>query len=108
MHDDGLEIERLCDDDGAVRLVLMGELDLVTGQELDAQLRRAGTGGATVRVDLRALAFMDSSGLRVLLTHVRESRQTGWELEIGRELSPQVARLIELVGESVLWPSADR
>ncbi len=45
-----------------------GELDIATAPEIDAALERLRREGATELVlDLRGVAFMDSSGLRVIL-----------------------------------------
>jgi anti-sigma B factor antagonist len=55
---------------GDARVVLrpVGELDLATAPEVDRQLERLRAAGCTELVlDLRAVPFMDSSGLRVVL-----------------------------------------
>ena len=55
---------------GDARVVLrpVGELDLATAPEVDRQLERLHAAGWTELVlDLRAVPFMDSSGLRVVL-----------------------------------------
>ena len=53
---------------GRVILRPAGELDIATAPEIDAALERLRREGATELVlDLRGVAFMDSSGLRVIL-----------------------------------------
>jgi anti-anti-sigma factor len=68
--------------DGEVtRVRLGGALDLATVPILDAQiaeLRRAGT--RRVLLDLAALEFMDSTGLRCILKLDSEARQDGFSL----------------------------
>jgi anti-sigma B factor antagonist len=60
------------DGDGRVVVVPRGELDLATAPDLEAVLRARLDDGRRVVVDLRELAFMDSTGLRVLVAaHAR-------------------------------------
>ncbi|MEA2252853.1 MAG: hypothetical protein QOI62_2433 [Solirubrobacteraceae bacterium] len=62
-------------DDGRVVVVPRGELDLATAPELETVLRERLEAGQDVVVDLRELAFMDSTGLRVLVSaHARAGR----------------------------------
>ncbi|MDA0178692.1 STAS domain-containing protein [Solirubrobacter phytolaccae] len=78
------------DEEGAVVLRLNGELDLVSEPVLAGAL--AGVDGRPLRIDLSDLAFMDSTGLRALLTALRE--QTDFKLR--GPLRPAVERLFEL------------
>jgi hypothetical protein len=48
--------------DGAVHVVLGGELDIAALVQLDMALRRAWSSGDLIVLDLRALEFIDSSG----------------------------------------------
>ena len=58
-----------------------------------------------VRLDLRRLQFIDSSGLRELVRAVSDSRRDGWDLELDRTLSPQVSQIIDLLELGKLfWP----
>jgi anti-anti-sigma factor len=79
-------------------LVLVGELDLATAPELDAMTEQACANGAGELVlDLRQLAFIDSTGLRAIL-RVRnhcEAHRCGLFLTPG---PPAVQRLFELAG----------
>jgi anti-anti-sigma factor len=88
-----------------VRLSLLGELDLVGVERLEARLHDLRATGAAVRLDLSQLEFIDSSGLRALVTSAQVARRDGWRLEFDRHLLPPVRRVIELVGASrYLWP----
>jgi anti-sigma B factor antagonist len=60
-------------------VVPTGELDLATAPALDAALRRAflAAGAGSVVLDLRELEFIDSSGLRTLLTARRQAEEAG-------------------------------
>jgi anti-anti-sigma factor len=67
----------------AVRLRPVGELDLGTVPILDAQiseLREAGF--RRVCLDLRDLAFMDASGLHLVLRWDAEARRDGFAFEM--------------------------
>jgi anti-anti-sigma factor len=101
-----LEIQEAFDDDGVVRLTLVGELDLASVQALEGRLDELRRGGYHVRLDLAQLEFMDSTGLGQLVCGINASRQNGWHLEIGRELTEPVRRVIELTGtEALFWPN---
>jgi anti-anti-sigma factor len=62
----------ISDRDGRAVVVIRGELDLATAPELDAAIQERLDRGQDVVVDLRELQFMDSTGLRVLVSaHAR-------------------------------------
>lgn len=99
------QMEEHFEDGYRLRLALVGELDLAVVKRLADRLRELRKGGYTVQMDLSRLDFIDSSGLRELITELSASRRDGWDLEIGDELTPQVARVIDLVGaRSYFWP----
>jgi anti-anti-sigma factor len=84
---------------GRVHVSLRGELDLATAPEFEELLEKRLDGSHEVVVDLRALEFMDSSGIRVLVgAHARAGR-LGSRLVIVRppRTSP-VAKIIEVSG----------
>ena len=57
---------------GRAVVVLRGELDLATAPDLHTALTELQEAGQDVAVDLRELAFMDSTGLRALVAaHAR-------------------------------------
>jgi len=58
--------------DGRTVVLIRGELDLATAPDLERVIGERLDAGDDVVVDLRELAFMDSSGLRVLVAaHTR-------------------------------------
>ena len=64
--------------DGRAVVVPRGELDLATAPELDAVVNERLDAGQDVVMDLRELAFMDSTGLRVLVAaHARVESADG-------------------------------
>jgi anti-sigma B factor antagonist len=80
------------------RLILVhGELDIATAPRLAALLKRLRERRHPVVLDLSEVAFMDSSGLNVLLDARDSSRRDGWSFRI-RRVSPRVARLARLAG----------
>lgn len=67
------------DRDGTAVVVPAGELDLATAPALETALARAfaEVGSGRIVLDLRELDFIDSSGLRTLLTARRQAEQAG-------------------------------
>ena len=88
---------------GHTVVAVAGELDVAHTDELTAALREAFAHGP-VRLDLGALTFMDSSGVRLLDTLLREGDIEGWTLTIAPELQPAVRRVLELTGMLALLP----
>jgi anti-anti-sigma factor len=60
----------------------VGELDVATAPELQAQLRTALDRPETPALDLRRVTFMDSSGVKTLLWADRESRTRGRRMQV--------------------------
>ena len=64
-------------------VVPTGELDLATAPALEEALARSfDSGSARVVLDLRELEFIDSSGLRTLLTARRQSEDAGTQFSL--------------------------
>src|SRR2546423_14863428 len=64
-----LELTAEQGDRGTVRLALTGELDISSAPQLDDELAKVEAAAPPVIVlDLRALEFMDSTGLRTVVT----------------------------------------
>ncbi len=71
------------EDSDAVHLSLSGELDLSTVDKVEEELRRVEEGGAqTVVLDLSSLSFLDSTGLRTIVTADQRARKSGRRLAI--------------------------
>jgi anti-anti-sigma factor len=86
------------EDDGTLVLRLVGELDLVSEPVLSAELGKGV--GRPVRIELEELAFMDSTGLRTLLSSAREIEQ----LTLAGPLQAPVQRLLELTQTLSILP----
>jgi anti-anti-sigma factor len=69
-----------------VEIAIHGELDLATAPQLDAEFERVGAleGIEVVVVDLRELAFLDSTGLEAIVKFDARSRANGVELTVVR------------------------
>lgn len=88
------------DEQGATVITIAGELDLASSPELEEQLELVFNSGAhagPVVLDLRKLAFMDSTGLSVLVKAHRAAEEAGRELCLVKG-QPQVQRLLNLTG----------
>lgn len=83
--------------DGRLRLAVSGELDLATAPALQERLRRLLTAGHRVRLDLSALAFIDASGMRVLMQAVNDAAQDGRRLTVGPAVAPQINRVLTVL-----------
>jgi anti-anti-sigma factor len=98
-------------DDRDDRLVVAarGELDLATAPEFEDAIAGAISAGRHVVLDLRALEFMDSSGVRVLVTAHTGALEAGGRLSVapGAADGP-IARILGVSGlDSVLELVAD-
>ena len=91
-----LEVRHEADHDAST-VRLSGELDISTAAELEALLSELEAPGGPTRilVDLSDLSFMDSTGLRLLVTADLRLRRDGRELRLipGPEAVHRVFRL---------------
>lgn len=79
-----------------VHLALRGELDLSTVDKLQSELRRLEAASPPLLVlDLSKLTFLDSTGLRCVLTADERARESGRRLVIVRGPEP-VQRVFEI------------
>ena len=84
--------------DNTARVRMIGELDIGTAQEAESEIRQAESADATtVVLDLGGLTFMDSTGLRLLVSADARAREAGRRLAIVRG-PDAVQRVIELTG----------
>ena len=73
------------DRDGLVHMILVGELDLSSVAKVQEELRRIeAKSPATVVVDLSKLSFLDSTGLRCIVTADERAREQGRRVVIVR------------------------
>jgi anti-sigma B factor antagonist len=84
--------------DPAYEVHLLGELDLSTAPQLrDELLRLSANGAMQVTVDLSSLAFVDSTGLSVLISSLKRLRQKGGDLAL-RSPTPGTRKVLEITG----------
>ncbi len=79
-----------------IELALSGELDIASFPEVEERLRDVEAGKPSAIVfDLRGLRFMDSTGLRVILSADQRARRDGWRVVVveGPEPVHRVFRL---------------
>lgn len=91
-----------------VLLRLAGELDLANAPQLIAALSvvRDEPAGRAVVLDLSAVSFMDSTGVRALLEADRLRRDTGRPVALLAP-SPAVTRVLDLVELGAVFPTLD-
>jgi anti-anti-sigma factor len=87
--------------DGAVEVVVAGEVDLSTAPQLQSALEALDQGWRRVVLDLADVTFMDSSGIAVI---VRANGRFGPELRqlVIRHPRENVLQLLRLTGVSEL------
>lgn len=85
---------------GARVVTVRGEVDLATAPELEVSVRRALEDAPDgVVLDLTALSFIDSSGLRALVALSKDAKSRGASLAL-RNLPRHAQRVLELTGLS--------
>lgn len=98
-----LELSTL--DQGNVRtIVVKGDVDMDTSPDLRDELKRALKGIETLRLDLKGVGYIDSSGIAVLITGYRLSQKSKVKFCV-LEPSPQVKAVIELSQLQSFFPT---
>jgi len=86
---------------------LSGELDLATADEVQRELERVeATDAQSIVLDLSELTFMDSTGVRLLVTAHARARADSDRLTVLRG-GRAVQRILQLSGVDALLPFAD-
>ena len=93
--------------DGGVRLVVEGDVDIATVPRLQAALEQvlASMPGHVMMIDLRAVEFVDSSGLRFLLRANQQVQRSGWSLTVGPP-AESAMKAFQLTGADKCLPFA--
>jgi anti-sigma B factor antagonist len=102
---EGLLSVRVLPSPGGCLVALDGEVDLSNARVLESALREALDGGAgRVVVDMRALSFIDSTGIACLVRLLHED--VADRLRFVHSDSPAVLRVLRLTGlEEKLTPA---
>ena len=91
----------------SVVVTVNGEVDLATAPELEACVLRALEGApSSVVLDLGGLTFIDSSGLRTLVSASRAAATHGATLAL-RNVPSHAQRVLDLTGLADSFPVAD-
>jgi len=90
-------------DGGPPGLVVEGEIDLATAERFGEALLAVLDGQGEVHVDLQAVTFMDSTGLRALLETRRRAEESGVVISLAMEPGGPVERLLDLAGVSDMF-----
>ena len=94
--------------EGEVHVVaLSGEIDLSNASEVDEELKRVeATDADAIIVDLTGVEFIDSTGIRLLVTVDARSRADANRVSLVRP-PPRVFRILEISGIADRLPFAD-
>lgn len=86
---------------GADRVLMVrGDIDLASAPDFETSLRSAlDSSPATITIDLAALTFIDSSGLRVLVSVSKEAESRGTTLGL-RNIPRHAQRVLDITGLS--------
>jgi anti-sigma B factor antagonist len=86
-------------DGGRTVVAVRGELDLATAPELEAALLPDLRDGGSALLDLRGLEFLDSTGVRVIVSAHHAAQEHGGTLSLVRTVPDgAVARVLEISG----------
>ena len=89
------------------RIGVTGDVDLASSGALWAALEREMLATRPVVLDLSRVAFMDVSGLSVLLRAVRGARASAWSFAVARALPQPVLAVARGAGVLEALPLAD-
>jgi len=88
--------------DGRPGYALKGELDMAGGESLVRRVTAlAATTSGAIEIDMGEVGFIDSSGVRALLRLHEAAVSSGRPMRV-RNLSPDVRRLLDLIGVTEL------
>ena len=104
---DGLAVD-VTQQNGTGMVTLAGELDLHTSPGLRDVLHELLEGGQrNLVIDLSELAFVDSTGLGVLVGALKKARQGGGDIELHTPSSP-IRKALEITGLTQVFHVADK
>jgi anti-anti-sigma factor len=84
---------------GAVRIAVVGEIDIAVHERLRAALAAALCAGpAELVVDLAATTLLDAGGIGVLLHAQHQARRRARHLRITNPQHPTVRRVLDITG----------
>ena len=94
-------------ENGITVLVLSGRIDREGALEMERALRSAASQGRhRVVLDMAAVPYMGSTGLRALVEALNRNRSAGGDLKLAA-LEPRVMRVLRIIGFNRLLPTCD-
>ena len=100
-----LNIRSQVDRDGALRVWLIGEVDMAVTDDLAPYLAGLAELEQPVRLDLSRLRFIDGHGLATVASALIQARAAGCEVEVDPVVTLAVELAVSLTGIGVtLWP----
>jgi anti-anti-sigma factor len=88
------------------RVVVVGDIDVVSAPNIESVIRQAEAAlapeAAHVVIDVGAVGFIDSSGLRVLLAASRRSEQQGRRVLLHAP-GATLQRLLDITGTAIMF-----
>ena len=84
--------------EAGVVVVASGEIDLWSAPEVKAALADHGSRDSPVVLDLRAVTFMDSSGLGLIVESNQRARKYGFRFAVAVGDATDVHRILEMSG----------
>jgi anti-anti-sigma factor len=79
-------------------VTVRGDIDLASAPDFESSLRTAVEASpSTITIDLAALTFIDSSGLRVLVSLSKEAQSRGATLRL-RNVPRHAQRVLDITG----------
>lgn len=87
--------------DGSIGVRVSGELDMLSGAQLGELLADHNEDGRSVRLDLSAVSFIDSSGLGHIVEGRANADRDGNQLWVG-PVSESVTRMMQLTDSEYL------
>lgn len=93
-------------DGSLLRIAPNGEIDLATVDLVRAAIEREHDGTTPLVLDLRDVGFMDTSGLRMVLSTADQAGAQGYELRLVRGPAA-VQRVFEVAGLEARLPFVD-
>jgi anti-sigma B factor antagonist len=91
---------------GSVLVRLSGEIDLAAVEAVETELLPLEERFPTVILDLRGVTFLDSTGLRTIVSADARARKNAFELKIVRG-PEQVQKILYLAGLDKILPLVD-
>jgi len=91
---------------GAAVVALSGELDFGTATRVQTRLAELRDDGVPTLLDLDGLTFMDSTGIRLVLTACEDAQRCSWSFRVTRG-SDRVRHVLEAAQVIDRLPYAD-